>query len=43
MPQCVPLSCDLAVEEVYEPWRAWLVAQLAHLPEKAPNQPGSRT
>ncbi|WP_405542712.1 hypothetical protein OG478_13560 [Streptomyces phaeochromogenes] len=33
-PEGRPLSYDLAVEDAYEPWRAWLDAQLALLPEK---------
>ncbi|MCT9075254.1 hypothetical protein [Streptomyces fulvoviolaceus] len=33
-PEGRPLSYDLAVEDEYEPWRAWLDAQLALLPDK---------
>jgi hypothetical protein len=33
-PEGRPLSYDLAVEDEYGPWRAWLDAQLALLPEK---------
>lgn len=34
-PEDRPLSYDIAVQDEYEPWRAWLEAQLALLPEKA--------
>ncbi|MFJ8636988.1 hypothetical protein [Streptomyces sp. NPDC093568] len=33
-PEGRPLSYDLAVEDEYGPWRAWLDAQLALLPDK---------